>query len=94
MTQQTKTNSPVITLRDGSIKASIWRNPSEKGHFYSVSYSRTYVDGGTEEKPNFKDSDSFSGTDNLKIAQLAQRAYQAVLELREQDAQANSQGSN
>jgi hypothetical protein len=74
---------PIHTIRDGALKATIWknpRNPTEKGHFYSVDFSRTYKDGEA-----FKDSHSFSGTEPLQLARLANLAYDRLAELRASD---------
>lgn len=76
----TQTNTPVTTIRDGAIKATVWANQSEKGTFYSVDFSRTYKSGDA-----YKDSHSFSGTEPLQIARLAQKAYDAIAELRAAD---------
>jgi len=37
-------NKPANTLRCGNIKATIWENTSEKGPFFSTSFSRTFKD--------------------------------------------------
>ena len=74
-------NQPTETLRDGSLKATIWKNEGEKGAFFSVNLSRTYKD----EAGNYHDSDSFSGTELLCIAHLATRAYDLMSELRQQE---------
>ncbi|MEE9391200.1 MAG: hypothetical protein V3W41_01710 [Planctomycetota bacterium] len=75
------TNKPIDTLRDGSLKATIWSNFGEKGAFYTVSLTRTYKDDGG----NYHDSDSFSGSELLRIAHLATRAYDRVSDLRQTD---------
>lgn len=67
----------LLTLRDGAIKASIWRNASEKGAFYSVEFSRTYKSGEV-----FQDSGSFGGSDLLKISRLAEAAYAFIADRR------------
>jgi len=70
-------NRPTETLRDGSLKATIWKNESEKGASFSVNLSRTYnCDAGYDH------IDSFSGTELLRPAHLATRAYDRVSELR------------
>ena len=74
-------NQPTETLRDGSLKATIWKNEGEKGAFFSVNLTRTYKD----DAGNYHDSDSFSGTELLRIAHLASRAYDRVSELRQQE---------
>lgn len=35
---------PTETLREGSLKAAIWRNESENGAYHSVTVARTYKD--------------------------------------------------
>lgn len=76
----TTKNKPIRTLRDANIKATIWRNDSEKGAFYSVNFSRSYK---TDE--GYKDTDTFSGSDLLKVAHLAGKAYDAIAKLRSAD---------
>ena len=71
---------PIQTLRDGKLKAVIWKNPSEKGHFYSVDLIRSYQDGEI-----WKDTHSFSGTELLRVSRLAQKAYDRIAELRALD---------
>ena len=79
-------NQPTETLRDGSLKATIWKNEGEKGAFFSVNLSRTYKD----EAGNYHDSDSFSGSELLRIAHLASRAYDQVSQLRRAEANGSS----
>jgi len=74
-------NKPAATIRDGALKATIWKNPSEKGHFYSVDIIGSYKVGD-----EFKETSSFSGSDILRLGFLAQRAYGMILELRIADA--------
>ena len=85
----TQSNKPIDTLRDGAIKATIWKNPikngAEQGVFYSVDFSRTYRD----EAGNYHDSHSFSGTEPLQIARLATVAYDRIAELRRVDARSD-----
>ena len=74
----TTTNKPIDTLRDGPLKATIWDNSNEKGPFFSVEFTRTYKDS----EGNFHDSRSFSGTQLLRLAHLATKAYDRTAELR------------
>lgn len=74
-------NKPIDTIRDGSIKATIWANFGEKGTFYTVDISRTYKD----EKGNYQDAHSFSGTQLLRVARVSHLAYTRIAELRQQD---------
>ena len=79
-------NKPIDTLRDGNLKATIWKNFGEKGNFYTVNLTRSYKD----EAGNYHDSDSFSGSELLRIAHLATRAYDRTNELRQSDNAENS----
>ena len=71
-------NKPTETLRDGSLKATIWRNETDKGAFFRVNFSRGYRD----DAGNWQDSDSFSGSELLRLARLASKAYDRTNELR------------
>ncbi len=76
MSKQTKTR-PVETLRDGAMKAAIWKNESENGPFFAVTFARTYTNGGGE----LHDTDSFSGSQLLRLARLADKAYGVTAKL-------------
>lgn len=82
----TKNTKPVDTLRDGSLKATIWKNEGENGPRYSVNLTRTWRD----EQGNYHDSDSFSGNELLRIARLANIAYDEIAIHRENDRKAQA----
>ena len=42
--QTPRNNKPANTLRCGNIKATIWENTSEKGLFFSTTFSRPFKD--------------------------------------------------
>lgn len=70
---------PIETLRDGNIKAAIWENPGSNGTpYYAVSFSRTY----RTEDGRLADTSGFTGSDLLKVAELARTAYTTTNELR------------
>ncbi|MAT70099.1 MAG: hypothetical protein CMJ58_11330 [Planctomycetaceae bacterium] len=71
------TNKPAATLRDGSLKATLWQRQSENGVFFNVTLTRTYKDGD-----NYKDSNSYTGAELLRVARLAGKAYDLADELR------------
>lgn len=75
-------NKPVDTIRErGGLKATIWKNSSTKGSFYSIEISRTYrTDQGYGESRSFNDSDL------LVVARLAQKAHDKIGELKSKDA--------
>lgn len=68
---------PVETLRDGAIKAAIWKNEGEKGAFFNVTFARTYKNGDGD----LQDTDSFSGSQLLRLARLADKAYERTAKL-------------
>lgn len=76
-------NRPADVLRDGALKASIWRNESDKGPFFSTVLAKTYED----RNGNLRDTHSFSGTDLLRVSELARQAYTRSTDLRREAAQ-------
>lgn len=88
MTTETKNQEPVVTIRDRFIKASIWKNDSKNGAFYSVTVGRTYT---VEEKgkKKYKDANSFSGSDLLVLARVLEKSYDTVAELEQADYEAS-----
>ena len=86
MTTETKI-LPVDIVRDGALKATIWRNEHEKnGAFYSVNLARIYKDN----EGKYHDTDSMSGTQLLRLARLAEKAYDRISALRAADMEANT----
>lgn len=75
------TSKPAKTIRDGLIKVTIWKNQSENGAYYSVEFTKGYKDNNGD----WKETNSFGGTDLLKISHLATRAYDAIAEFRASD---------
>jgi hypothetical protein len=75
-------NKPFHEIRDGLIKATIWKNTRQKNErpiiIYSVDVTRSYKDNGG----NWKESTSFSGNELLRVANLYERAYNAILNAR------------
>lgn len=82
-------NGPRDVLRDGALKASIWRNEGEKGPFYSTTLARTYKVEGTDE---LRDSHNFAGTELLRVSELARKAYDRTQELRREDRAPDNAG--
>jgi hypothetical protein len=72
----TTKNNPVAQLRYGSISAAIWRNDSDKGSFYNVTFQRTYKDAD-----QLKNAQSFGRDDLLILAKLADLAHSKIFEL-------------
>ena len=75
---------PADTLRDGAVKATIWERQGERGAFNATDLSRTYKD----QEGNLRDSRSFSGSDLLRVSELAKGAYHRTNELHREKMQA------
>jgi len=76
-------NTPAATLRDGGLKATVWKNTTNEGKtYYSVNITKSY-----KQDEEWKETTSFGADDVLKVANLAQRAYNAILNAK---AQANN----
>jgi hypothetical protein len=52
----TTNKQPANTLRCGSIKATIWQNVSEKGPFFSTTFSRPFKERRGNSKPGMNSS--------------------------------------
>lgn len=83
------TNTPVQRLTDGKLKATIWKNSTKEGFRYSVQLNRIYED----KNGTLQNTDSFSGSELLRIARLAQIAYDEILIHREEDKQTASEAN-
>lgn len=62
---------PADTLRDGNLKATIWQNEGEKGLYYSTKFSRTYKD----DQGEYRETQSFSSGDLLRVSEFARQAH-------------------
>jgi len=69
-------NRPVDEIRLGSVKAAIWRNETERGPRYSVTFERLYRDGN-----EWKSSGSFGRDELLLLAKVADQAHTRIFEL-------------
>jgi hypothetical protein len=79
-------NKPAAQVRLYPITAAIWKNATAKGGaFYSVTFSRSYKDA----EGKYKEADSYSGSDLLLLAKVADLAHSKVEELRKTDGQAD-----
>ena len=76
-TAQTR-NPPVAKIRVDLINASIWKNKTEKGTFYNVTFESRYRDG----EGNWKSSHSYTSNDLLALGKAAGLAHTKIVELR------------
>ena len=61
---------PVHEVRLGAIKAAVWRNETENGARFNVTFSRLYKDGD-----QWQSTDSFGRDDLLTVAKVADQAH-------------------
>lgn len=66
-------NQPVHRIRHGAVSASIWRQETEKGVAFNVTFQRSYKDGDT-----WKNSTSFSRNSLLVVSLIAARAFEWI----------------
>lgn len=75
-----KNQGPLQTLRDGAVFAKLWQHESKNGPFVSVTLGRTYRD---EQSGEYRESQSFSGSDILKGHALMLDAHREAGKWRE-----------
>ena len=81
-TQEAAKQRPAQTIRYGRLKAAIWRQESDKGSWYSVTFARAYRD----QDGNWQSSGSFGRDDLLVLAKLADQAHSWIHRQMAQDA--------
>jgi hypothetical protein len=80
-----RSNIPIHVIRHRNLKASIWRNPTEKGTLYNVSVVRGYRNSENQ----WQDSHSFGYDDLPIIVKLLNDCHSLITTLRERDATAD-----
>ena len=69
----TSNNKPVHRIRHGFVSASIWRQETDKGPLFNVTFQRSYKDGDT-----WKNSTSFGRNNLLVVSLIAARAFEWI----------------
>jgi hypothetical protein len=75
---------PIAEVRTGAIKATIWKNSTENGARFNVTFDRLYKDG---EK--WKSAASFGRDDLLLLAKVADQAHTCIFQLQQEDPPAD-----
>ena len=78
----TEKKLPVKKIRDGLIEAAIWRNETDKGHFYSASITNAFVEH-VDNNDIYHSSNNYTDTELLQLRRIADKAYDAIVELRQ-----------
>ena len=81
-------DKPVHEVRLGSVKAAIWKNASDKGVRYNVTFERIYKDGD-----EWKATISFGRDDLLGLAKVADRAHSWIHEQKQQGPDEDAKSS-
>ena len=69
----TSKNKPAHQIRHGSVSASIWRQETEKGTLFNVTFQRAYKEG-----EDWKHSTSFGRNNLLVVSLIAARAFEWI----------------
>jgi len=75
------TNKPVHEIRISGIRASIWRNDTDKGPRFNTTFERYYRDGET-----WKSSDSFGRDDLMNLSFVCTEAMRWIVQQHDQPA--------
>jgi len=68
-------DKPVHEVRIGSIKAAIWKNDTDAGVRYNVTFARLYKDGD-----EWRSTDSFGRDDLLLLGKVADLTHSWIFE--------------
>jgi hypothetical protein len=79
MSKQKSTNKPVEEVRIGSVKAAIWKNDTESGPRFNVTFQRLYRD----DESSWRSTESFGRDDLLVLAKVADQAHGRIVALRQ-----------
>ena len=63
---------PIQELREGAVKAAVWRRSGRNGVYYQASFARLFRDATTGE---WRESGSFGERDLENLAKVAAQAY-------------------
>jgi hypothetical protein len=77
MAKQKSTPRPVEEVRIGSVKAAIWKNKTENGTRYNVTFQRIYRD----DENRWRSTDSFGRDELLVLAKVADEAHDRIVAL-------------
>ncbi len=73
MKNQTSKIQPIHKIRHGFVSASIWRQETDQGDVFNVTFQRSYKDGD-----NWKNSSSFGRHNLLVVSLIAARAFEWI----------------
>ena len=71
-TISTGSKGPEKKIRAGAVTATIWKNSSEKGDYFTVSIERNYKDANDQ----WKSTNSFRASDLPKVRLVTDKAFE------------------
>lgn len=83
------TKKPAARVSLFPVSAAIWRNQTQKGVFYSVTFERSYKD----EAGRYQASSNFNAGDLLTLSKLADLCDTKIRELRAADRQPDEEAA-
>lgn len=86
---QAAKRQPEDTIRDGALKATIWRQQGKDRDFFTTRLATTYKD----QHGNLKDGYSFTKNDLLGVAELCRRAHARVQALSREEFKSQRKGT-
>ena len=81
-------SQPAHKIRIGTLQVTIWRNPTDKGVFYSVTPVRGYKKGDA-----WKETENLSFDDLLPMAKLLNQAHTWIIEAKLADAKGRKESA-
>jgi hypothetical protein len=79
---------PVHEVRMGSIKGAIWKNDTQNGVRFNVTFTRLYKDGD-----DWKSSDSYGRDDLLLLGKVADKAHSWIFEHGQEESEEKDKAS-
>jgi hypothetical protein len=77
MAKQKSTPRPIEEVRIGSVKAAIWKNDTDNGTRYNVTFQRIYRD----DDNRWRSTDSFGRDELLVLGKVADEAHDRIVAL-------------
>ena len=82
-------SSPAHKIRISNLQATIWRNVSDKGTWYSVNPARSYKQGDE----TWKETDSLGFDDLLTMGKLLDLAHTWIMHQQQADAKGRKESA-
>lgn len=85
--QTSSETKPIHRIRHGAVSGSIWRQETDKGPLFNVTFQRAY-----RKEEEWKYSDSFGRRDLLVVGLIAARAFEWIATQSTKQARQTAEG--